>query len=108
MYMSRKKLTQIFPFLLPIRVMQRKICFYIKMRFDGHRYAKTINEKQFPYKLFETSCALYNSDTGFDMIYQENKVFNLKLAAKTLSGLLIGNGIVKVNQSGTLMYRLAI
>ncbi len=90
--MSRKKLTQLFPFLLPVRVMQRKICFYIKMRFDGRRYAKTVNEKQFPYMLFETSSALYNSDTGFDMIYQENKVFNLKLAAKKLNGLLIKPG----------------
>lgn len=90
--MSRKRLTQIFPFLLPIRVLQRKICFYIGMRFDRHRYAKTINEKQFPYKLFETSCALYNSNTGFDMLYQENKVFNLKLAAKTLNGLMIKPG----------------
>ncbi len=90
--MGRKKLTQIFPFLLPIRVMQRKICFYVKMRFDGRRYAKTIHEKQFSYQLFKTSSALYNSDTGFDMIYQENKVFNLKLAAKTLNGLLIKPG----------------
>jgi len=87
--MSRKRLTQIFPFLLPLRVLQRKICFYAKMSFDGHRYAKSLNENQLPYKLFETNCTLYNSDTGFDMIYQENKVFNLKLAAKTLNGLLI-------------------
>jgi vancomycin resistance protein VanW len=62
------------------------------MRFDGRRYAETIDGKQLPYKLFEASCALYNSHTGFDRVYQTNKVFNLKLAAKTLDGLLIRPG----------------
>ncbi|OAJ72162.1 vancomycin resistance protein [Brevibacillus sp. SKDU10] len=90
--MGRKRVTQIFPFLLPVRVMQRKICFYAGMRFDGRRYAETIDGKQLPYKLFEVGCALYNGNTGFDMAYQKNKVFNLKLAAKTLNGLLIRPG----------------
>jgi vancomycin resistance protein VanW len=62
------------------------------MRFDGHRYAGTIDEASLPYKLFETACALYNRNTGFDMEYQRNKVFNLKLAAKRLNGLLIRPG----------------
>jgi vancomycin resistance protein VanW len=62
------------------------------MRFDGHRYAETMNGAPLPYKLFETACALYNRNTGFDMQYQENKVFNLQLAAKTLNGLLIRPG----------------
>ena len=35
---------------------------------------------------------MYNRETGFDMIYQENKVFNLKLAAKTLDNLIICPG----------------
>jgi vancomycin resistance protein VanW len=91
-HMGRKRVTQIFPFLLPVRVMQRKMCFYAWMRFDGRRYAETIDGKQLPYKLFETGCALYNGNTGFDMAYQKNKVFNLKLAAKTLNGLLIRPG----------------
>jgi len=90
--MGRKRLTQIFPFPLPIREAQRKICFYAGMRFDSRRYAETIDTKQLPYTLFEAGCALYNHNTGFDMAYQENKVFNLKLAAKTLNGLLIRPG----------------
>lgn len=90
--MGRKRLTQIFPFLLPVRVMQRKMCFYAGMRLDGRCYAKNIDNKQLPYKLFEASGTLYNRNTGFDMVYQENKVFNLKLAAKTLNGLLIRPG----------------
>ena len=35
---------------------------------------------------------MYNHETGFDMAYQENKVFNLKLAAKTLNNLVICPG----------------
>lgn len=90
--MHMKRVTQLFPFLLPVRVMQRKICFYAGMRFDRRHYAETIAGKQLPYKLFEADCALYNGNTGFDMAYQENKVFNLTLAAKTLNGLLIKPG----------------
>ncbi|HCK2025607.1 TPA: glycopeptide resistance accessory protein VanW-B [Enterococcus faecium] len=90
--MDRKRLTQRFPFLLPMRRAQGKMCFYAGMRFDGCRYAQTIGEKSLSHLLFETDCALYNHNTGFDMIYQENKVFNLKLAAKTLNGLLIRPG----------------
>ena len=90
--MSRKRVTQMLPFLLPVRLMQRKMFYYAKMRFDGRSYAETIDEKQLPYTLFETDCALYNGNTGFDIVYQENKVFNLKLAAKTLNGLLVKPG----------------
>jgi vancomycin resistance protein VanW len=63
------------------------------MRFDTHSYTVSIDEgKRLAYALFEASYGLYNRETGFDMIYQENKVFNLKLAAKTLNGLLIKPG----------------
>jgi vancomycin resistance protein VanW len=90
--LKRKPITQVFPFLLPLRVAQRKALFYAGMRFDGHTYAKTMHDEVLPYKLFSADNGLYNTNTGFDMIYQENKVFNLKLAAKTLNGLLIKPG----------------
>lgn len=85
-------ITQRFPFLLPLRVAQRKIFFYVGMRFDSHAYAKTIQGEKLPHMLFSADNGLYNTNTGFDMVYQENKVFNLKLAAKTLHGLLIKPG----------------
>ena len=31
---ARKRLTQRFPFLLPLRRWQRRVCFYLKMRLD--------------------------------------------------------------------------
>nr|WP_122011562.1 glycopeptide resistance accessory protein VanW [Maliibacterium massiliense] len=90
--MPRKRLTQLFPWLLPLRRRQRLFCFYAKMRFDRNRYAKTLAEKTLPYLLFESGCPLYNTETGFDMVYQHNKVFNLKLAADTLDALCIRPG----------------
>lgn len=87
--MARKRLTQVFPWLLPIRKKQRLFCFYQKMRLDRNNYAGSKSEVILPNKLFETSCPLYNHSTGFDMVYQENKVFNLRLAAATLDKVLI-------------------
>lgn len=90
--MARKRLTQIFPWLLPLRKRQRRFCFYLKMKYDGCRYAEAQLDKQFPYVLFQSSCPMYNPNTGFDMVYQENKVFNLKLAAIMLDKLIIRPG----------------
>lgn len=87
--MSRKRLTQLFPFLLPLRKWQRKKLFYLKMRMDGSRYANSKLEEQLPYMIYETSSLMLNENSGFDMKYQINKVHNLKLAAKTINHLVI-------------------
>jgi vancomycin resistance protein VanW len=90
--MARKRLTQLFPWLLPIRRRQRRFVFYTKMHFDHNRYARLQTPEHLPFLLFQSSCPMYNTETGFPMVYQENKVFNLKLAAKTLDGLVIAPG----------------
>ncbi len=90
--MKRKRVTELFPFLIPLRTKQRKFCFYLGMRLDKNTYCKARLEGALPYVAFEDSSQLYNTETGFDMVYQENKVFNLKLAAKELNGLLIRPG----------------
>ena len=87
--MPRKRVTQIFPWLLPLRIWQRRFCFYTRMCLDGNQYAEVKADPPLPYQLFKTSCPLYNRETGFDMVYQENKVFNLKLAAATLDRVVI-------------------
>ncbi len=87
--MSRKRLTQIFPFLLPFRRWQKKQCRYLKMKFDGNRYASTISERLLPNVVFETSALMVNENSGFDIQFQYNKVHNLKLAAKTMDKLVI-------------------
>lgn len=90
--MAKKRLTEKFPCLIPLRIRQRKFCFYLGMRFDGRKYAKTQSNQLLPYETFASSCPLYNSATGFDMVYQENKVYNLKLAAAQINGLLLRPG----------------
>ena len=90
--MGRKRLTQILPWLLPLRVKQKVFCFYLKMKLDRNRYALRQADELLPHLLFESHCPMYNRNTGFDMVYQENKVFNLKLAAATMEKLLIRPG----------------
>ena len=87
--MSRKRLTQVFPFLLPLRQWQRKKLFYLKMRFDGNRYAKNRSKNRLPYMVFETSSMMVNANSGYDMNFQFNKVHNLKLAAKTIDKIIL-------------------
>jgi vancomycin resistance protein VanW len=87
--LGRKSITQAFPFLLPMRKAQRKCCFYLKMSLDKNRYAGIQAAGRLPYCAYSSSTSLYNSRTGFDMEYQENKVFNLRLAAEAIDGLLV-------------------
>ncbi len=86
--MSRKRLTERFPALIPLRAAQRKVCFYLGMALDGRRYALRQTGEELPRTVFAQSLPLYNWNTGFPMVYQENKVHNLKLAAAKLDGLL--------------------
>ena len=90
--MPRKRLTQIFPFLLPLRKWQRKRFFYLKMRLDGNRYARRAAPDLLKHVMFEASSPMLNPNSGFDMRYQENKVHNLRLAARTLDHILIRPG----------------
>lgn len=91
-HMARKRITQIFPWLIPLRTKQRLFCFYLGMRFDGRKYSKTQAGELLPVQVFESVCPMYNNNTGFDMVYQENKVHNLKLAAAAINQMLIRPG----------------
>lgn len=90
--MARRRMTQIFPFLLPFRKWQRKKLFYLKMWLDKYKYAKEASMEPLPFKVFSASSLMLNKNSGFDMKYQYNKVFNLKLAGKTLDKILIKPG----------------
>lgn len=87
--MSRKRLTQRFPFLLPLRRWQRKKLFYFQMQLDRFRYAKGKSEELLPHLVFESSFLMLNENSGFDRKYQVNKIHNLKLAAKTINKVVI-------------------
>ncbi len=88
----KSSLTKRFPFLLPLRRFQRKLFFYIKMRFDNNRYARTMLRDRLEHTVFETKSVLVNENTGSDVVYQQNKAYNLELAAKTLNHVLIRPG----------------
>lgn len=90
--MKRKRLTEAFPWILPLRKKQRNFCFYTGMALDGRKYAEYVERETLPFVQAECSSPLYNRETGFDMKYQENKVFNLKLTAKKLDGMVIRPG----------------
>ncbi len=90
--MSRKRLTQIFPFLLPLRKWQKKQLFYFKMHMDRNTYAKATCQQLLPYTTFSTSSLLCNPNSGFDLKYQINKKHNLQLAAASINHIVIHPG----------------
>ncbi len=89
--MPRVLLTQYLPFLLPLRLWQRKKWYYLKMRFDKNRYAGS-KAPLFPYELAGDKSLLINEHTGADIQYQYNKVHNLRLASEAVSHVIIKPG----------------
>ncbi len=90
--MKRKRLTERFPFLLPLRKFQRKLFFYLKMFFDSNTYSKRKCRDLLEYEVFSTKSVMINPNSGYDIQYQINKVENLKLAASTINGIVIEPG----------------
>lgn len=92
--MKGKRMTERFPFLLPLRKKQRKLFFYMGMRFDKNKYALEKQSAELRYRVFGTRSAMINLNSGFDIKYQLNKVDNLKLAAGTINRVVIEPGEV--------------
>jgi vancomycin resistance protein VanW len=90
--MARKRLTQTFPFLLPIRIKQRIILFRIGMKLDRNRYAyKIINEK-LNVRIFKYKSLLLRKLGDSNIQLQINKSTNLKIASQKISGVIIRPG----------------
>ncbi len=92
--MPRKRLTQIFPALLPLRIKQRKMVYNLKRAIDGIKYAKEISQEKLPLRVFKYKSLLLRKLGDTDMQLQINKVTNLKIAASKVSGILIHPGEV--------------
>lgn len=90
--MGRILLTQIFPCLLPLRKKQKIFCYYIGMRLDHNRYSETRSDTMLANPLFYADWPLYNYETGYELIYQENKAYNCRLAARVLDKVIIAPG----------------
>lgn len=90
--MIKKRLTQKYPWMLPIRKKQRVFCFYLSMYFDKNHYAKVKTDKELEFIVSEVDCPMVNHKTGFDIQYQQNKIFNCSLASNTMNKIVIGPG----------------
>ncbi len=90
--MSAKRVTERFPFLLPLRRFQKKRCFYAKMALDRNHYAKVKDPAVLSYEIFSATSKMINEHSGYDIRYQYNKVHNLKLAAAPIHRVLIRPG----------------
>lgn len=88
----KRRLTEVFPFLIPLRRWQRKTMFYIGMRFDGNDYADRKTAARLSTECARISSLLINERTGYDISFQYNKVHNLQLASRPINGLLIFPG----------------
>ena len=75
--MSRKRVTQIFPFLLPIREWQKKQFYKISCYFDKNVYAYEKGDL-LRFEVSSTKSYMINENSGYDIKYQLNKVENLE------------------------------
>mgnify|MGYP003093510371 CR=1 FL=1 len=106
--MGRIRLTQIFPCLLPLRKKQKIFCYYIGMRLDHNRYSETRSDTMLANPLFYADWPLYNYETGYELIYQENKAYNCSLAASLPQGKHFHFGTLFGMQTGKFLIRMAI
>lgn len=90
--MSRKRLTQIFPFLLPLRKWEKKQFFYMKMALDTKHYASHTTTSPLPYTVWKYTTPMINPNSGHDIQYQYNKAHNLQVAFAPMNGILIEPG----------------
>lgn len=65
---------------------------HIKNALSSARFATTLQEERLPVSLSKTSNVLIKTGKGVDPVLQQNKVVNLKIASKTMNGLVIRPG----------------
>lgn len=91
--MTRKRLTQIFPFLIPIRTWQKNLFYQVGMILDKNKYSVKMGDL-LDYEICSSKSWMINENSGQDIVYQQNKVHNLKIISKTMDRLLIYPGEV--------------
>ncbi len=89
--MARKRITEIFPFIIPLRAWQRNQFYLLGLHFDHNHYAKKQGDL-LPYEVSSTKTLMVNEHSGYDIVYQKNKIDNLKIASHSMKNLLIYPG----------------
>ena len=84
----RKRLTQIFPCLLPLRQKQKTFCFYYKLKHTKNMAVVRL-DSFYRHEVTSWREKIINEHSGYDIQYQYNKRDNLKMAAKAFNGLII-------------------
>lgn len=90
--MRRKRITELAPWLLPLRKAQKRTFFYAKMALDKNRYAAERCGEPLENQIFAAKSVVINRNSGFDIQYQYNKAYNLEVAARPVNGILIRPG----------------
>lgn len=90
--MKRKRLTQIFPKLLPIRVKQKEFCYEWNLKLHSRKFSKVKQESVFKSEVTRKKALLINEESGYDIKYQYNKKENIKLSASKINRVIIKPG----------------
>ena len=86
---KRKPLSQYHPIFYFLSVWFRRSLRYLKWQFDGRQYAKTIHTRPLEHRIKKHQSRLIRHLGESDLTWQYNKVTNLKIAVKSLTGIVI-------------------
>jgi len=89
MQKSRKLLSQRHPLFYFLSVWTRRIRRYFDWYFGSKKYANKLTNKKLGFRVKKHQSVLLKKLGGSDMQLQINKLTNLKIAAKQISGILI-------------------
>lgn len=89
--MSKRKklLSQYHPILYQISIWEKRIRRYIKWYFDKENYSKIKSNEKLAYRIKKHQSVLIRKLGQHDLQLQYNKVDNLKIAIKEISGIVI-------------------
>lgn len=82
-------LTKMFPFLTPIRVWQKNFFYIRSMLHDKNTRYASKKQEELPYEICSFKTKMINENSGHDIVYQQNKVHNLKIISKTIQQVCI-------------------
>lgn len=90
--MKRKRLTQVFPKLLPLRVKQKELFYEWKLNLHSLGYSKVKRENILKSEVTRKKALLINEESGYDIEYQYNKKENIKIASSKINRVVIKPG----------------
>ncbi|MGB8021329.1 MAG: VanW family protein [Candidatus Nanopelagicales bacterium] len=89
---TRRRVTERYPALVPIRLAQRRLFKTVSDARVGYRYATSRHAEDLEFLIKEHSSILERRLDGVDPQLQRNKVQNLSLAASRIDGVVLGPG----------------